>query len=74
MKLPLRSELMDLEHQKESVLRVCMSIINLYKDIQVLDMYRYHTEVIGKPPTQSRIDDIKGNIAMYIEQICPPEY
>ena len=28
-----RTELQDLENQKESVFRVCMSIINLYKDI-----------------------------------------
>lgn len=42
-----------------------MSIINLYKDIQVLDMYRYHTEILGRAPAAERIDDCTEYIRLY---------
>lgn len=70
----LSRELAQLQDNKVAINTVCMSIINLYKDIQVLDMYRYHTEVLGKAPAAERISECTEYILLYKDMICPPEY
>lgn len=53
---------------------VCRNTIQLIKDLQVMDMYRYYTEWLGKPQTLETIEEAFSNIQRSKRILCPQSY